>query len=61
MQKTGGISSPYAIDMDAAMDFVFGPGKYVVGAGLMVGLLVDGYRGIQRYRKDRARLSELGM
>ncbi len=50
MQKTGGISSSYATDMDAAMDFAFGPGKYIVGAGLAIGLLADRYRAIQRYR-----------
>ncbi len=58
MEKTGGIGSSHATDVDSAMDFAFGPGKYIVGAGLAVGLLIDGYRAFSRYREEKAGFKE---
>ena len=47
MEKTGGIGSTQATDVDAVMDFVMGPGKYIFGAAVVVGLCIDVYRGIR--------------
>lgn len=61
MEKTGGIASSHATDMDSVMDFTFGPGKYFVGAGLAIGLVVDMKRALGRYLDERARLREDGL